>query len=232
MTQDQDRAPKPEEQSGGDNGNDAPGAADEAGAGAAEAAAEPEAEAAPAAAPDPLAEAQAEIAELKDKYLRAMAEVENVRRRAARERDDASKYAIASLARELLSVVDNLERALASVPAEAREGDEALDALVQGIELTQREMAAVFERHAIKTVAALGEKFDHNLHQAVVEIEDAKAAPGTVVQVMQSGYTIADRLLRPAMVALAKGGPQQSPESGGEEPGEGAAADAEPDSGA
>jgi molecular chaperone GrpE len=175
--------------------------------------AEPEAEE-PTAEPeeeDPLAAAQAEIADLKDKLLRAVAETENVRRRAARDRDDANKYAITGFARDLLSVADNMLRAVASVPEDARQDDENLNTLLEGVELTQRELQTVFDRHGIRPIEPMGEKFDHNWHQAVVELPDPDAQPGTVVQVIQIGYAIADRLLRPAMVAVAKndggGGP-------------------------
>jgi molecular chaperone GrpE len=175
--------------------------------------AEPEAEE-PTAEPeeeDPLAAAQAEIADLKDKLLRAVAETENVRRRAARDRDDANKYAITGFARDLLSVADNMLRAVASVPEDARKDDENLNTLLEGVELTQRELQTVFDRHGIRPIEPMGEKFDHNWHQAVVELPDPDAQPGTVVQVIQIGYAIADRLLRPAMVAVAKndggGGP-------------------------
>lgn len=188
----------------------APADLPEQGAAEAEAAEQPPAE---AAEPDPLAAAEAEIAELKDKLLRAMAEVENVRRRGAREREEASKYALTSFARELLSVADNLRRALASVPEEARDSDDTLRSLLDGVELTERELLAVFERHDIRPIEALGEKFDHNWHQAVVQLERPDKPAGTVVEVIQAGYAIADRLLRPAMVAVAKG----APEPGGEE---------------
>ena len=175
----------------------------------AEAAEEEEAEAEDAeeeeAEADPLAEAAAEIAELKDRLLRAMADTENTRRRAERDREDASKYAIAGFARDLLAVKDNLERALASVEEGARAEDQALDSLMSGVELTARELKSAFDRHGITEISALGQRFDHNRHQAVVELEDQSQPPGTVVHVMQVGYMIKDRLLRPAMVGVAKG---------------------------
>jgi len=145
----------------------------------------------------------AEMAALQDKLMRAVAETENLRRRAAREREDIAKYAITGFARDLLPVVDNLRRALDSVPEAARR-DESLAGLIEGIEMTEREILAAFERHGIRRIDPLGEKFDHNLHQAMFEVPGADAPDGTVVQVAQVGYTIADRLLRPAMVGVAK----------------------------
>lgn len=153
---------------------------------------------------DAFAELEAELAETKDRMLRAMAETENLRRRAARDTEEARKYAVTGFARELLEVSDNLARALDSVPDEARE-NEQVKPLVEGIELTQRSLAACFERQKITKVAPEpGDKFDHNLHQAMFETETDAQAPGSVLQVMQPGYTIADRLLRPAMVGVAK----------------------------
>jgi molecular chaperone GrpE len=149
----------------------------------------------------------AEIAELKDQLLRALAEVENVRRRGQKERDDASKYAIANFAREIVTVVDNLRRAIEAVPAEALATDENLKNLLTGVELTERTLLAALERFGIKRIDPLGEKFDHNLHQAMMQVDDPTKPAGTVVQVMQSGYVLHDRLLRPAMVAVSKGGP-------------------------
>ena len=147
---------------------------------------------------------EAEIVALKDQVLRAMAETENVRRRAARDREDAGKYAITGFARDLLSGVDNLRRALDSLTDELR-GDAGLTSLISGIEMTERELIAAFERHGIRRIDPLGEKFDHNFHQAMFEVADSDQPAGTVAAVMQAGYVIADRLLRPAMVGVAKG---------------------------
>ncbi len=149
---------------------------------------------------------QAENAALKDKLLRALAETENVRRRAERDRKDAEAYAGTRLARDLLQVHDNLDRALSHV-------DEALRAqaqsFIEGVELTQRELLNAFAKHKIaKVTPALGEKFDPNLHQAMFEAPIPGAEPGTVIEVMQAGFTIADRLLRPAMVGVAKAMPE------------------------
>ena len=168
-----------------------------------------------------------EIADLKDRLLRAMAETENVRKRALRDRDEASKYAVTGFARDLLGVADNLRRAIGSVPDEARGGDEALDNLLAGVDLTERELIAVLERHGVKPISPAGEKFDPNRHQAMFETPSAEAAPGTVVQVVQVGYTIADRLLRPAAVGVAAAppagevtAPARPDAEGGDAPGE------------
>jgi molecular chaperone GrpE len=169
----------------------------------------------PAAEPQPAAgeaELAAELAATKERLLRALAETENLRRRAAREVEEAHKYAITGFARELLEVADNLNRALASIPPHAREQSELARSLVDGVALTEKSLHAAFERHQIaKVVPELGEKFDHNRHQAMLELETADFAPGTVAQVMQPGYVIADRLLRPALVAVAKA-PRAAPE--------------------
>ena len=150
--------------------------------------------------------AKAEIDSYKDKALRAVAEMENYRRRADKEREDVAKYAITNFAREMLPVADNLRRALDSQPS--AEGDAAplQKAFVAGVELTERELLAAFERFGVKKIAPLGEKFDHNFHQAMFELEDPNQPPGMVVQVMQPGYVLKDRLLRPALVAVSKGG--------------------------
>ena len=146
---------------------------------------------------------RAEAAELRGELLRALAETENVRRRAQREREDVGKYAISNFARDLLPVVDNLRRAIDSVPEAAR-ADETLAGTLAGIDMTEREFLAVVERHGIRRIEPKGEMFDHNFHQAMFEVETTETPPGTVVEVMQPGYAIADRLLRPAMVGVAK----------------------------
>jgi molecular chaperone GrpE len=176
-------------------------------------AAEPEAEAEPepeaATEPEAAAEAEdaaaltAEVDDLKDRLLRALAETENVRRRAAKEREDVSKYAITAFARDLLPVVDNLRRAIDSIPDEARK-DERLTSVVAGVEMNERELLSILERHGIRRIEPLGEKFDHNYHQAMFEVEDSDTPAGTVVEVVQAGYVLEDRLLRAAMVAVAK----------------------------
>jgi molecular chaperone GrpE len=153
-----------------------------------------------------LAAAEAEAAELKDKWMRAVAETENVRRRAQREAEDAKKYAVSSFARDLLTVADNLRRALTSVDP-TRVQDEVLKNLLTGVEATERELLAVFERNGLRRVDPKGQKFDHNLHQAVFETESPGQPGGTVTEVLQPGWTLHDRLLRPAMVGVAKGSP-------------------------
>ena len=155
------------------------------------------------------AELEAELAEYKDRLLRALAETENVRRRAQREREDASKYAIAGFAKDLLSAADNLRRALESLP-ESEAKDERTRSLLAGVAATERELLGVFERHGIKRIDPKGEAFDHNLHQAIFEAERPDQPGGSVVEVLQPGYVLHDRLLRPAMVGVAKGGPKPS----------------------
>jgi molecular chaperone GrpE len=161
----------------------------------------------PADEPDELELAYGEVADLKDKLLRAMAETENIKRRGEREKTDLRKYAIADFARDMLAVSDNLQRALSAVSDEHRKGNPEMAQLLEGVELTQRELQGHFDKHGIREVNPLGEKMDPNLHQAVVQIDDPEAAQGTVVQVMQVGYVIQDRLLRAAMVGVAKGAP-------------------------
>jgi len=153
---------------------------------------------------DPVAKLEADLAEFRDKHLRALAEIENVRRRGEKEKADALKYAATNFAKDILAVADNLRRAIDAVPDEAAESDGAIKTLIEGVQLTERELLAIFERHGIKPIAADGEKFDHNLHQAMFEVPDTGKPAGTVVQVLQTGYTINDRLLRPAMVGVAK----------------------------
>lgn len=151
-----------------------------------------------------------EAQESRDRLLRTLAEMENLRKRTEREVADARSRGVAILARDILDIADNLHRALEAVPAEARAaGDGGLTALAEGVELTERALAKALEKHGVKRFDPAGEKFDPNLHQAMYEVPDASVAPGTVVQVMQPGYMIGDRMLRPAMVAVAKGGAKQ-----------------------
>jgi molecular chaperone GrpE len=168
-----------------------------------------EAGAAEAEAPDPIAQLEAEKTDLKEKLLRTLADMENLRRRTEREIADARTYAVSNFARDMLNVADNFQRAIDSVPAEAREaGDPALKALIEGIELTEREMLKTLERYGVKPVNPEGQKFDPNLHQAMFEVPNADVPSGTVVQVVQTGYVIGERVLRPALVGVAKGGPK------------------------
>lgn len=147
--------------------------------------------------------------DLKDRSLRAAAEMENLRRRTAREVQDARAYAIANFARDMLSVSDNLRRALDAVPEEARNAGQAgLGGLIEGVEMTERSMLTTLERHGVTKLEPMGEKFDPNFHQAMFEVPDAGKPSNTVVQVVQPGYSIGGRVLRPAMVGVAKGGPK------------------------
>jgi molecular chaperone GrpE len=168
----------------------------------------------PAGPDQELAAARQEAAQLKDQLLRALAEAENVRRRAQREREDAAKYAIANFARDVLQVSDNLHRALEAIPQTALAEDEALRSLHEGVSATERQLEAALERQQVKRVWPMGEKFDANLHQAMFEVQTADHQPGTVVQVMQAGYTIHDRLLRPALVGVAKQPAGEAPPAG------------------
>ena len=163
--------------------------------------------------PDELETAYTEIANLKDKLLRAMAETENIRRRSEREKADSRKYAVTDFARDMLAVADNLQRALAAVSDDARDGSPELAQLLEGLELTRKELQGHFGKHGIKEIDPMGEKLDPNLHQAVVQLDDPEAAQGTIIQVMQPGYVIHDRLLRAAMVGVAKGVPGPNAES-------------------
>ncbi|CAA7621172.1 nucleotide exchange factor GrpE [Magnetospirillum sp. SS-4] len=174
----------------------------------------PAAEAAPAEAlaeqpaADRMAELEAELAKLKNDVLYARADTENVRRRLEQQAEDRGKYAVGNFAKDVLAVADNLRRALDALPADLRQANEGVDALAVGVEMTERDLLATFERYGIRPVAAQGERFDPNLHQAMMEMEDASQPEGTVVLVMQAGYTIHDRLLRPALVGVSKGGPK------------------------
>ena len=147
---------------------------------------------------------EVEITSLKDQLLRALAEVENIRRRADRERLEASQYAITKFARDILSINDNLARALETIPNELTLQNDSLTKFIEGVRLTERELNNTFERHHLKKISPLGEVFDHNFHQAIMEIPTTDHVAGTVVQVLQTGYSIQDRLLRPAMVSVAK----------------------------
>jgi molecular chaperone GrpE len=158
--------------------------------------------------------------ELKDRALRVAAEMENLRRRTARDVHDARSYAIANFARDMLSVSDNLRRALDAIPAEAEaSGDAGFKALIEGVELTERAMLSALERHGVKKLAPQGEKFDPNFHQAIFEVPNADVPANTVIQVVQPGYSIGERVLRPAMVGVAKGGPSRAAAEAPPEPG-------------
>ena len=173
--------------------------------------------AAQTAEPDPFAvieKLNAENGELKDRLLRALAEMENLRRRTEREVADARAYGVANLARDMLSVADNLARAVESVPAEARDAaDAAVKALIEGVELTERDLHAALGRYGVTKLSPEGEKFDPNFHQAMYEAPSESLPAGTVAEVVQSGWKIGERVLRPALVAVSKGGPKAAPKA-------------------
>jgi len=175
--------------------------------------AEGELETAAGEAPEEASSALArEVADLKDKLLRALAEMENLRRRTEREVADSRAYGISAFARDLLGVADNMRRALDAIATGADEVVEpGMRALIDGVELTERELINVLEKHGVKKIDPLGSKFDPHRHQAMVEVPDVSVPAGTVVQVVQPGYTIGERVLRPALVAVAKGGPKGAP---------------------
>ncbi len=159
--------------------------------------------------PDPVEVLKTENAELRDRYLRLAADMDNLRRRTEREVKDAKSYAAAGFARDMLAVSDNLRRALDAIPAEARAaGDSGFAALVEGVEMTERSMLSTLERHGVRKLEPVGEKFDPNFHQAMFEIPNPDVPNNTVMQVVQAGFTIGERVLRPAMVGVAKGGPK------------------------
>ncbi len=151
----------------------------------------------------------ADNAALKDRVLRILAEMENLRRRTEREVSDARTFGVSAFARDMLSVVDNLSRALESLPEGARAGaDDGFRSLIDGVELTARDLQAALARHGVRKLEPQGEKFDPNFHQAMFEEPDETVPSGTVTKVMQSGWTIGDRVLRPAMVGVSRGGPK------------------------
>ena len=160
--------------------------------------------AAPAAADEP-AQLRAEVADMKDKLLRTLAEMENLRKRTEREVTDARQYAVASFARDMLTVGDNLRRAIEAVPKESRgSGDQALDALIDGVEVTERGLEQSLAKFGVRRVEAKGLKFDPSFHQAMFEVDVADGQPGTVAEEIQAGYAIGDRVLRPTLVSVVK----------------------------
>lgn len=163
-----------------------------------------------AAAEDEKAALEARLADTEDRLLRALAETENVRRRAEKERTDAARYGASALAKDLLSVGDNLRRALDAVDAEDRAADPRLNALAEGVEMTERELLAAFARHGIEKLEPLDEPFDYDRHQAMMQVPNSGKPKGTVVQLLQPGYVLHDRLLRPAMVGVAAGEPGEA----------------------
>jgi molecular chaperone GrpE len=182
-------------------------------------AAQPEGEEAPAAAPElvPAEQVTAALeaaADFKDRLLRTLAEMENLRKRTEREVADARVYGVAGFARDVLAVADNMHRALGTIEAELREhADGKMTALIEGVELTERELMKVLEKHGVKKFSPEGEKFDPNVHQAMYEVETTDLPPGHVAQVIQAGYMLGDRVLRPALVAVVKAAPKAGPAS-------------------
>ena len=155
---------------------------------------------------------EAENGELKDKMLRLAAEMENLRRRTQKDVADAREFSIAGFAREMLGVSDNLRRALDALPDELRqEGESGLNTLIEGVELTERSMLQALEKHGVKKITPINERFDPNFHQAMFEIPDGEVPNNTVLQVVQDGFVIGTRVLRPALVGVSRGGPKQPP---------------------
>jgi len=166
----------------------------------------------PVVAPKPSTSLDRELTETKDRLLRTLADMDNMRKRTEREVADARVYGISNFARDILGVADNMHRAMAALDDELRaKADESLKALLDGVELTERELINVLEKHGVTRIDPLGQKFDPNRHQAMYEVEDASVPSGSVVQVMQAGYLIGERVLRPALVAVAKGGAKAPP---------------------
>ena len=153
----------------------------------------------------------AENADMRDKLLRTMADMENLRRRTEREKEDTSRYALSNFARDVLTIGDNLHRVIEHVPGEAAAKDPALKSFLEGVELTERELMKMLEKHGVTKLEPLGQRFDPNQQQAMYEVPTTEVPEGTVVQVMQAGFTIGDRVLRPALVAVSKGGPKPAP---------------------
>ncbi len=165
---------------------------------------------------DPVAALEAEKNELREKLLRTLADMENLRRRTEKEVNDARSYGITGFARDMLGVADNLRRAMDSLPKDAAEtSDGPIKTLLDGIELTERDLLKILERHGVKKIDPAGQKFDPNLHQAMFEVPDPVAPKGTVLQVVQTGYVIGDRVLRPALVGVSAGGPRAAEGSSG-----------------
>jgi molecular chaperone GrpE len=160
-----------------------------------------------------------ENAEMRDRLLRTMADMENLRQRTEREKSDTARYAVSNFARDVLTIGDNLRRTIEHVPAEAAAQDPALKSFLEGVELTERELLKMLEKYGVTRIEPLGQRFDPNQQQAMYEVPTTEVPDGTVVDVMQAGYTIGDRVLRPALVAVSKGGvkqaPQKKPEQGG-----------------
>jgi molecular chaperone GrpE len=168
------------------------------------------AEAAPLSEAEQIVALEAEVADLKDRILRTLAEMENLRRRGEREMADTRQYSVASFARDMLNVGDNLRRAIEAVPEKPKDdADPALAALIEGVEVTERGLVQTLEKFGVQSIEAMGQKFDPTRHQAMFEIDAPDLPAGTVAEVVQTGYIIGERVLRPAFVGVAKGGPKQ-----------------------
>jgi len=168
--------------------------------------------AAAAAEPTPSTALEREHAEMRDRLLRTLAEMENLRKRTEREVTDSRLYGVTTFARDVLGVADNIRRALDAVAPEVRAGAEAgMKALIEGVELTERELLKALEKNGVRQFTPQGEKFDPNVHQAMFEVPDASVPAGSIVQVVQPGYMIGERVLRPALVGVSKGGPKVAP---------------------
>jgi len=167
-----------------------------------------------AADPAPSTALEREHAEMRDRLLRTLAEMENLRKRTDREVADSRLYGVSSFARDVLGVADNMRRALDAVAPELRKSAESgVKSLIEGVELTERELIKALEKNGVRQFTPQGEKFDPNLHQAMFEVPDASVPAGSVVQVVQPGYMIGERVLRPALVGVSKGGPKVAPGS-------------------
>ena len=168
-----------------------------------------------AAEPTPSTALEREHAEMRDRLLRTLAEMENLRKRTEREVADSRAYGVTSFARDMLGVADNMRRALEAVPADARAHAQAgLKALIEGVELTERELQKALEKNGVRQFSPEREKFDPNFHQAMFEVPDPSVPAGSIVQVVQPGYKIGERVLRPALVGVSKGGPKTAPGPG------------------
>ena len=168
----------------------------------------------PAAEPTPSTALERDHADMKDRLLRTLAEMENLRKRTDREVADSRLYGVSSFARDVLGVADNMRRALDAVAPELRASAESgVKSLIEGVELTERELLKALEKNGVRQFTPQGEKFDPNLHQAMFEVPDASVPAGSVVQVVQPGYMIGERVLRPALVGVSKGGPRAAPAS-------------------
>jgi molecular chaperone GrpE len=177
--------------------------------------AEAEAEAgAPRHHDDLIGDLRRELSDLRDKNLRLLADMENLRRRTEDEKVSAAKYAITRFATDIITVGDNFQRALSAVPAGAAETDPALQSLMEGVEMTEREYLNVLDRHGVKRIASKGEIFSPHLHQPMMQVPNSEVPAGTILQVFQDGYTIGDRLLRAAVVTVAEGGPKPGAKAG------------------